>query len=78
MTVSLLILDQFRQSWAHFKALTKLYKQLPSNIIFSTIPKFTQYSTTQLEIHNNPVPLTNSNGCIFVNIGLIYTILGSF
>ena len=78
MTVSLLILDQFRQSWAHFKAVTKLYKWLPSNIIFSTIPKFTQYSTTQLEIHNNPVPLANSNGCIFVNIGLIYTILGSF
>ena len=38
MTVSLLILDQFTQSWAHFKALTMLYKQLPSNIIFSTIP----------------------------------------
>ena len=46
------------------------------NIFYNT--KFTQYSTTQLEIHNIPVPLTNSNGCIFVNIGLIYTILGSF
>ena len=38
MTVSLLILDQFRQSWAHFKALTMLYKWLPLNIIFSIIP----------------------------------------
>ena len=50
MAVSLLILVWFTQSWAHFKALTKLSKWLPSNIIFSTIPKLTQYSTTQIQM----------------------------